>query len=93
MKGKISGFGMILLLLVMAVVLYLVARAWESFAPAAMDVTPASRAIRGEAPDRGEDGNDGRLPDIHDMRQSTDAHTRDVQDALRRIDGGGKSDD
>jgi hypothetical protein len=86
MKGKISGLGMILLLVVMAVVLYLVAQAWEQFAPAAMDVTPAARAIRGEDRDP-EDDREGRLPDIHDMRRTTDDHTQDVQDALRQIDG------
>lgn len=38
MRG-ISGLSMIALLIVMAIVLLLVARSWESFAPAALDVS------------------------------------------------------
>ncbi|MFQ5720143.1 MAG: hypothetical protein ACE5IK_11410 [Acidobacteriota bacterium] len=85
--SALSGLGMIGTLIVLAIVLLLAARAWQSMAPAALDVTSAAPAdVEATA---GPDGvpSPGHLPDLDEMRQTTATHTQDVQDALRQIDG------
>ena len=84
MKGR--GFGMVMLLLVMAIVLYLVARNWEAFGPAARQVGKhGSRPIvdaHGEE-EAAREVRDRKLPDLDQMESETDAHADHVKDALQ----------
>ena len=114
MRG-ISGLSMIALLVVMAIVLLLVARSWESLAPAAMDVSgipgmeaqaaggtrPAGGTAGGAAPDERivpppgsipPNGDDAQTPverkfsGVRDARRTTDAHTRELEEALKKTE-------
>jgi hypothetical protein len=80
-----KSFGMVMLVVVMAVVLLLVAQAWSRLAPAAVDVhkattgqimhdhgqTEAAEALRA-----------GHLPRLEDAQARTDVHAEDVKQAL-----------
>ena len=99
MKGKggsvgLSGLGMIGMLIVLAIVLILVARAWQSMAPAALDVMSVSPEGRRDDLQQtaGEEASPspGHLPDLQEMRRSTAAHTQSVEDARRQIDSAHK---
>jgi hypothetical protein len=85
MAKKPSGFGLVMLVVVLVVVMFLVARQWRSVAPTALQVSdPDYSAI---ADDHGETGagealRSGRLPDLKDMRQQTGAHADQLQEAL-----------
>jgi hypothetical protein len=85
MAKKPSGFGMVVLVIVLAIVLILVVRQWRSVAPTAMQISdPDYSAI---ADDHGETGasealRSGGLPDLKDMRQGTAAHADRLQEAL-----------
>ena len=106
MRG-VSGIGMIALIIVMAIVLLLVARSWQSLAPAAMDVSgiPGMEAQAGGTAGgqdekivpppgsipAGGDG-DARTPTerkfsgVKDARRTTDAHTRELEEALKKTE-------
>jgi hypothetical protein len=89
MAKRGSGFGMVMLVVVLAVVLLLAARSWRSLAPAAMQVSDPE--LGSKVDDHGQAGagaavRSGQLPDLNDMRQQTDAHSQDVQDALKAIE-------
>jgi hypothetical protein len=73
-----GGFGFVVLVIVLAVVLVLVARSWRAVAPQAISVT----APRLDDPALGP----GDLPDLDETRRQTDAHARQVQDALSQVD-------
>jgi hypothetical protein len=85
-KGRVSGIGVILLLVVMAIVLYLTAQAWRSMAPAALDVSsPEAADDRGALDDMPEEER-GRLPGLREMQDSTREHNEQVEEALEQID-------
>ena len=87
---KGGGFGMVMLVVVLAIVLLLVARQWKAVAPTAIQVqqdgsvtvtpndhgqTEAGAAIKS-----------GTLPDLNDMRQATGEYSQQVQDAMAEIE-------
>jgi len=85
MARRGSGFGFVLLVVVLAVVLLLVARSWRSVAPTAVQVATPAGAVSVDA--HGEEAaaaavRRGALPDLREMRQETGAHAQEVQDAL-----------
>jgi len=89
MAKRSFSFGMVALLIVMAVVLTLVARAWRTVAPAALDVRDATHS--GPLDDHGqtEAGNavrEGGMPDLRETERETDEHAARVQEALQEIE-------
>ena len=86
MSQRVSGIGVLLLLVVVAIVLLMTAKAWESMAPAALDVTSRESEGRQEMLQEavGEDGS--HLPDLHEMQQSTQEHADQIQEAIDQID-------
>ena len=87
MARKGSGFGLVMLVIVMLAVLLLVAKSWRSVAPTAIQITTPDGEISVSTP--GTEGiadNPGGLPNLNEMRQNTSAHTDQVQDALQQID-------
>jgi len=89
MAKRSFSFGMVALLIVMAVVLVLVARAWRTVAPAAMDVHDLSHS--GPLDDHGQTEaasavRQGGLPDLRQTQQETDEHSARVQEALDEIE-------
>lgn len=89
MNRKGSGFGLVMLVVVMAIVLLLVAKAWKKHGAAAIEVsTPAGTF---EVDDHGQteaagEVRSGGLPNLQQMRQNTTEHADRVQDALEEID-------
>jgi hypothetical protein len=83
-----GALGLVVLLLALVVVMLLVARSWNSVAPEAMQVSrPDGPAVNVRYNDHGETQagealRSGRLPDLREAQQSTDAHTQQVEDAL-----------
>jgi len=71
-----GGFGLVVLVVVLAVVLLLVARSWRAVAPEARAVT-APRITDPQLT-----GSGGDLPDLQETGRRTDAHAQQVQDAL-----------
>ncbi len=88
MRRQGSGFGLVMLVVVLAVVLYLAMRAFKSTLPAAQALakpsTPASDAASTDAPASGESVRPSRLPDLRDVKQRTDAHAAQVKDAVEQ---------
>ena len=87
MARKGGGFGMVILVVVMAVVLLLVARAWKSMAPTAAQL-PAAQSTDGIDPHGQDDAAEaaGGLPNLEETRQETDRHKQQVQEALENIE-------
>ncbi len=82
MKNSISLVSMILMLVVMVIVLLLVARAWKSVAPTAVQITSPSLGLEeGE-----EDEDKDRLPTLNDMRENTAEHAEQLEEARQQID-------
>lgn len=83
MRRLSGGFGLVMLVIVVAIVLLLTARAWNAVAPTAADVrdagAPVPADVRGEATTATRDGS---LPRLDEVRQRTGAHAEDVADAL-----------
>jgi len=75
-----GGFGLVVLVVVLAVVLLLVARSWRAVAPAAQAVTNP------RITDPQITGSGGDLPDLQEAQRRTDAHTKQVQDALSEVE-------
>jgi hypothetical protein len=76
---------MVALLVVMAVVLILVAKAWRSVAPEAMETHDALQS--GPLSDHGQEEaagalRSGELPKLGETRRETDEHSARVQEAL-----------
>lgn len=74
-----------MLVVVVAIVLYLAARSWQSTLPTAAEISKpggsASSALGdGGSPNSGESA--PIRPSLHDMRSATDAHTSDVNRSL-----------
>lgn len=86
---KGGGFGMVMLVIVLAVVLVLVAKHWKAVAPTAIQVTNPDAPVvvddHGQT-EAGEAIRSGQLPDLNDMRQQTSAHADRLQDALEEIE-------
>ena len=85
MSKRLPGFGLVMLVVVLAVVLVLVARSWRAVAPTAIQVS--SPELAGSVHDHGESRaaaelRSGQLPNLGDMRQNTSAHADEVQRAL-----------
>jgi hypothetical protein len=80
MRGKGSGFGMVMLLVVLAVVLFLVARSWNRVAPEALAVDAHGQ------PEAAEAIRSGDLPGLNEMRQQTDAHADEVEAILEQAE-------
>jgi len=80
---------MIALLIVMAVVLVLVAKAWRSVAPEAIEASETLGS--GPMNDHGQKEaagslRSGELPKLGDTRRETDEHSARVQEALDAIE-------
>ncbi len=84
---------MILMAVVMVIVLLLVARAWTSVAPTAVQIT--SPSISGLPQDDSDTAQDGegeededaqRLPTLNDMRENTAEHAEQLEEARKEID-------
>lgn len=84
-----GGFGLLMLVIVVAVVLLLAARNWRAVAPTASQIARPGNARevddRGQA-EAGEAIRSGQLPNLDEMRQSTDAHADRVRSALDEIE-------
>jgi hypothetical protein len=81
MSRKPSGFGFVMLLVVLAIVLWVAARGWEGSGAAALALDPqAATPARQGARDAREAAAD--LPDLHDMRDATADHADAVREAL-----------
>jgi hypothetical protein len=83
-----ASVGLIVLLVALVVVMLLVARSWRSVAPEAIQVSaPNGPDVNVKYSDHGESAagasiGNGRLPDLPETRQRTDAHAEQVQSAL-----------
>ena len=89
MAKRGTGFGTILLLIVVAVVLVLAAKSWTSVAPAALDTDNALNS--GPISDNGQPEasqalREGRLPNVTQMQAETDQHSDHLQEALDTIE-------
>ena len=83
MKNSISLVSMILMAVVMVIVLLLVARAWTSVAPTAVQIaSPPDSGL--EQDGEGEDAQ--RLPTLNEMRENTKEHAEQLEDARKQID-------
>lgn len=89
MNRIVTGIGLILLLVVMAIVMMLTARAWKDVAPAAIEVTnPEPPTEEASTPqDRPEVMQGaGPAPRLREMRQNTTQHTRQIEEIEEQID-------
>jgi hypothetical protein len=86
---RAPSFGMVMVLVVMAVVLMMVAKAWRSTAPAiidtqnVLDAHPASAHGEKEA---AEAVRSGELPGLEDAQRTTDAHAAQVREAMQAVE-------
>jgi len=87
MGRKSGSFGLVLLVVVMAVVLLLVARNWQTAAPRLSETMRArpetARAPTRDADATGDAGDSPRaLPGVGTMKRATDRHADQVQETL-----------
>lgn len=87
MSRKSGRFGLVLLVVVMAVVLLLVARNWQAAAPRLAETLRArpdgARAAGGDTAETGTAGDSLRtLPGVGEMKRATERHADQVQEAL-----------
>jgi hypothetical protein len=80
MRRPLGGFGLVALVIVVAVVLVLAARQWQAVAPTAAEVRDARDAIRPAAASTAAD--QGQRPGLGEMRDRTSEHADAVADAL-----------
>lgn len=83
-----SGFGFVILLVVLVVVTLLAARLWNGTAPVVHQVVEGTSAPTA-VPDHGQPGAAsalGELPNLNEMRSATDDHTQEVNGALAAAD-------
>jgi hypothetical protein len=92
-SGSGRGFGLVVLVVVTAVVLYLAVRAWQAVMPTASQlraVPPAAADHEAGPPNEGTPPPpgvpSGRLPDLNDMRKATGAHGDRTREALEETD-------
>lgn len=84
-----SGIGLVILVIVMAVVLLLVTKAWKSMSPSAMqaiDSAVASPRSTSDKDNKKENAGSLNLPDLEEMGENTDEHTEEVEEALDLIE-------
>lgn len=87
-----AALGLVVLLLALVVTLLLVARSWESLAPQAIQVSqPADPGVNVRFHEHGEQQagdalRQGRLPDLRETQQATDAHAAEVGRALAEVE-------
>lgn len=90
MRNALSPLGMILMLIVMVIVLLLVARAWTSVAPTAVQITspsvPGLQQNGADATEDGENEDPQRLPDLNEMKENADQHAEQLEEARKQID-------
>jgi hypothetical protein len=89
MRKQGGGFGVVLLLVVVAVVLFLATRAWKQVLPTASEIAnpsapDASKTATGEGASSGEVP--PVRPSLREMDQRTSEHTDQVRDTLRDSD-------
>ena len=87
MARRGAGIGLVTVLLVMAIVMILAAKAWLAVAPTAQQVMQPGRA--GSVPAHGdtkaaEAAKSGDLPDLEEMKRQTDRHAEDVKKAAQQ---------
>ncbi len=80
---------MILLVVVLAVVLLLAAKAWKTAAPTALDLHEATQS--GPLNDHGQTAagaalRKGDLPRLQETQENTDAHAAQLQEALDAVE-------
>lgn len=85
MRRQGGGFGVVMLLVVVAIVLWLTARAWKNLAPTAAEIRNPTASSH-EAAKAGVPPSDNPplRPSLRDMKQNTSAHTEGVEDALKQ---------
>jgi hypothetical protein len=89
MKQGGGGLGFVMAIVVLVIVLFLAAKAWNAVMPkAAQAVVPGSSR---HLDDHGQTGagdavRSGSLPDMKQMGQSTDQHIQQIQDAAGKQD-------
>ena len=87
MRKLSGGFGLVMLVIVVAIVLLLTARAWNAVAPTAADLRDAAAPVPADVRDAATTATrDGSLPRLDDVRQRTGAHAEDVANALAQAD-------
>jgi len=83
-----GGFGFVMLLVVMAVVLLLVAKSWKNFGTAAIDLNrPGAKEAAAALPSNAPDGVSAPAATaiqshLTDAKAKTDAHSQKVQEVL-----------
>jgi hypothetical protein len=85
MSKRGGSFGIVVLVIVVAVVLYLTARAWSSVAPEAGQITNPGVPRTVDDPGRAEALEAVRetgLPDLDETRVETAAHAAELEEAL-----------
>ena len=85
MKRTLPSFGFLIFVIVMAIVLWLVVKAWLRIAPTAdqilsMQSHEASQTTDEQAPES------RRLPDLNMMQRNTKQHTEDVERIQEELD-------
>jgi len=89
MKKMGGGFGMVVLVVVMAIVLLLVAKQWKAVAPTAMQLDDGTPMVVPEThgeDQAGEAIQRGGLPDLNQMRQATGEHAQQVQETMAEVE-------
>ena len=89
MRRSGGNFGIVILVVVLAVVLLLAVKAWENVMPAtsALSGTGSTAAVSDHGqPEAVEEARSSDLPDLTDMRDSTSEHADQVREALETID-------
>ena len=88
MRKQGGGFGMVMLVVVLAIVLLLVAKHWQKVGPTALEIKedggvplPVDFDDHGEAGAAGE-VRSGNLPGLKEMRTNTGAYSNRLQEAL-----------
>lgn len=84
-----GGFGYILVLVVLAILLLLSVRAWRNAAPAAAQAlkpgAPATLPDHGQT-DAGKAVRSGNLPDTKKMGENTDVHVQEINEITQGRD-------
>ena len=89
MSSKGGGFGYVLALAVLLILLFLSVRAWRSAAPAAAQAlkpgTPATVPDHGQT-GAGKEVRSGGLPNVKKMGENTDAHVQEINEVTQGRD-------